>query len=51
MFKYHCLNPIAQIGLDKFTENYDKSIALLLDFFHIPSYNRFIPDQRSVING
>lgn len=22
MFKYHCLNPIAQIGLDKFTEQY-----------------------------
>lgn len=25
MFKYHCLNPIAQIGLDKFTENYEKT--------------------------
>lgn len=25
MFKYHCLNPIAAIGLDKFTENYEKT--------------------------
>ena len=24
MFQYHCLNPIAQIGLDKFTANYEK---------------------------
>lgn len=24
MFQYHCLNPIAQIGLDKFTDNYEK---------------------------
>ncbi len=23
MFKYHCLNPIAQIGLNKFTANYE----------------------------
>ena len=22
MFKYHCLNPIAEVGLDNFTENY-----------------------------
>lgn len=25
MFKYHCLNPIAEIGLNKFTENYEKT--------------------------
>lgn len=25
MFKYHCLNPIADIGLNKFTENYEKT--------------------------
>lgn len=25
MFKYHCLNPIADIGLNKFTENYGKT--------------------------
>ncbi len=25
MFKYHCLNPIADIGLDKFTANYEKT--------------------------
>lgn len=25
MFKYHCLNPIADIGLDKFTGNYEKT--------------------------
>lgn len=25
MFKYHCLNPIANIGLDIFTENYEKT--------------------------
>ena len=24
MFQYHCLNPIAQVGLEKFTENYEK---------------------------
>lgn len=24
MYKYHCLNPIAQIGLDRFDENYEK---------------------------
>ncbi len=23
MFKYHCLNPIAQVGLNKFTRNYE----------------------------
>lgn len=23
MFKYHCLNPIAKVGLDKFNENYE----------------------------
>ena len=22
MFKYHCLNPIATVGLEKFTDNY-----------------------------
>ena len=27
MFQYHCLNPISQIGLDKFTENYQKTEA------------------------
>ncbi len=25
MFKYHCLNPIAQIGLEKFNDNYEKT--------------------------
>ena len=25
MFKYYCLNPISQIGLDKFTDNYVKT--------------------------
>ncbi len=24
MFQYHCLNPIAQVGLEKFTANYEK---------------------------
>ncbi|MBE5894539.1 MAG: 3-phosphoglycerate dehydrogenase [Lachnospiraceae bacterium] len=27
MFKYHCLNPIANVGLDKFTDNYVKTDA------------------------
>ena len=27
MYQYHCLNPISQIGLDKFTENYQKTEA------------------------
>ena len=25
MFKYHCLNPIAQVGLDNFDSNYEKT--------------------------
>ena len=25
MFKYHCLNPISQVGLDKFTPNFMKT--------------------------
>ena len=25
MFKYHCLNPIAQVGLEGFTEDYVKT--------------------------
>ena len=25
MFKYHCLNPIAAIGLDRFTPDYEKT--------------------------
>lgn len=25
MFKYHCLNPIAQVGLDKFSDQYTKT--------------------------
>lgn len=25
MFKYHCLNPIAQVGLDNFNANYEKT--------------------------
>ena len=25
MFKYHCLNPIAGVGLDKFSEQYAKT--------------------------
>ena len=25
MFKYHCLNPIAEVGLEKFTEQYLKT--------------------------
>jgi Phosphoglycerate dehydrogenase and related dehydrogenases len=28
MFKYNCLNPIANVGLDLFTENYEKVEAL-----------------------
>ena len=28
MFKYHCLNPIAQIGLENFDKNYEKTEAL-----------------------
>ena len=28
MFKYHCLNPIAQIGLENFDKNYEKTDAL-----------------------
>ena len=27
MYQHHCLNPISQIGLDKFTENYQKTEA------------------------
>ena len=26
MYKYHCLNPIADIGLNNFTEDYTKMI-------------------------
>ena len=25
MFKYHCLNPIAKVGLDRFTPDYTKT--------------------------
>ena len=25
MFNYHCLNPISQVGLERFTENYQKT--------------------------
>ena len=25
MFKYHCLNPIAGVGLEKFTDRYEKT--------------------------
>ena len=25
MFKYHCLNPIAQVGLEKFSGQYEKT--------------------------
>ena len=25
MFQYHCLNPIADVGLNKFTANYKKT--------------------------
>jgi len=25
MFKYHCLNPIAQVGLNKFSDQYEKT--------------------------
>lgn len=25
MFQYHCLNPIAQVGLENFTDNYEKT--------------------------
>lgn len=28
MFKYHCLNPISQVGLENFTENYEKVEAI-----------------------
>ena len=39
MFKYHCLNPIAEVGLENFTENYapvsnaeDADAASFLDY-------------------
>ena len=25
MFKYHCLNPIAKVGLDQLDQNYEKT--------------------------
>jgi len=25
MYQYHCLNPISNIGLSRFTENYQKT--------------------------
>ena len=25
MYQYHCLNPIAEVGLDLFTEDYQKT--------------------------
>ena len=28
MFRYHCLNPIAQVGLEKFTESYTNTAAV-----------------------
>ncbi|HOO79032.1 MAG TPA: phosphoglycerate dehydrogenase [Lachnospiraceae bacterium] len=28
MYKYHCLNPIANVGLDKFTSDYEKTDAV-----------------------
>ena len=28
MFKYHCLNPIAQVGLDNFDSNYEKTYEI-----------------------
>ena len=28
MYKYHCLNPIADIGLNNFTEDYTKRLKL-----------------------
>ena len=28
MFKYHCLNPIAQVGLEKFSGQYEKADAI-----------------------
>lgn len=28
MFRYHCLNPIAQVGLDKFKDNFEKTERL-----------------------
>ena len=27
MFKYHCLNPISQVGLDRFDEKYEKTVG------------------------
>lgn len=29
MFKYHCLNPIAQVGTDRFTDQYEKTDNLV----------------------
>ena len=28
MFQYHCLNPIAQVGLDNFDSNYEKTYEI-----------------------
>ena len=28
MFRYHCLNPIAQVGLEKFTESYTNTAVV-----------------------
>lgn len=28
MYQYHCLNPIANVGLDLFTEDYQKTEEL-----------------------
>ncbi len=28
MFKYYCLNPIAQVGLEKFTEEFEQTKAV-----------------------
>ena len=28
MYQYHCLNPIAEVGLDLFTEDYQKTEEL-----------------------
>ena len=35
MFKYNCLNPIASVGLDLFSNDYEKVEDLGLSLIHI----------------
>mgnify|MGYP002508598057 CR=1 FL=1 len=42
MFKYHCLNPIAEVGLEKFTGDYEKTGLPSLPF---PETVYFCPEN------